>query len=116
MRVINGKYKKYRIKTINSRTTRPTTSQAKETWFNLLENYFFFENKVVLDLFAGSGQLGLEALSRGVEFCYFNDHNFVANQVIKTNMTNLRVTNYKIFCLSYEKCLQLIFKKSYCLI
>ena len=111
MRVISGKYKKYQIKTVKSLTTRPTTSQTKETFFNILDNYFFFENKMILDLFAGSGQLGLEALSRGASHCYFNDHNAVAIRIIESNMQKLHIENYHFFCLAYEKCLQIVAKK-----
>ena len=62
MRIIAGKFKGLNIKTINDPSTRPMMSRAREGIFNSLQNDF--NNSLVLDLFAGSGSLGIEALSR----------------------------------------------------
>lgn len=65
MRIISGKYKGRRIATPSNITARPTTDFAKEGLFNLLNNRIDFENIRVLDLFAGTGSIGVEFVSRG---------------------------------------------------
>lgn len=69
MRVIAGKAKGLKLKTIEGAATRPTTDRIKETLFNMLQPYM--ADCRFLDLFAGSGAIGIEALSRGAEFCVF---------------------------------------------
>ena len=64
MRIVSGKYKGLPLGNKNF-NARPTTDIAKEGLFNILNNYFFFENLRVLDLFAGTGSIGLEFASRG---------------------------------------------------
>ena len=73
MRIIGGIYKNRRVdfKNLN---IRPTTDFAKESLFNLLNNYYDFEKICVLDLFAGSGSMGIEALSRGAKYVTFIDN------------------------------------------
>ena len=75
MRVVAGKYSGKRLYSSKGRKTRPTTDRAKETLFNLLENSIKinFKDQNVLDIFAGSGALGIESLSRGANFCTFID-------------------------------------------
>ena len=65
MRIIGGKHSKKRIIAPSNLPVRPTTDMAKEALFNILDNYIYFEDVSVLDLFAGSGALGFEAASRG---------------------------------------------------
>ena len=69
MRVIAGERKGMPLKAVNGNTTRPTTDKVKESLFNILGP--FFNGGVVLDLFAGSGGLGIEALSRGMDQAIF---------------------------------------------
>ncbi|MBB5172197.1 16S rRNA (guanine(966)-N(2))-methyltransferase RsmD [Texcoconibacillus texcoconensis] len=69
MRVISGSEKGVKLKTLQGHTTRPTTDKVKEAMFNRIGPYFH-EGKV-LDLYAGSGGLGIEALSRGCDFAIF---------------------------------------------
>lgn len=69
MRVIAGKAKGLKLKTIEGMATRPTTDRIKETLFNMLQPYM--ADCRFLDLFAGSGAIGIEALSRGADFCVF---------------------------------------------
>ena len=83
MRIIAGTARSLPLKTIEGLETRPTTDKIKETLFNMLQNdvpgcYF-------LDLFAGSGQLGIEALSRGAEHCTFIDQDKGAIAIITAN-------------------------------
>ena len=63
MRIITGKAKGIKLDTLEGLDTRPTSERSKEAIFSMLQ--FEIEGRVVLDLFAGSGQMGLEALSRG---------------------------------------------------
>lgn len=65
MRIISGKYKGYRFKPYNGNNTRPTTDLAKEGLFNALENFMAIEGQNIIDIFAGTGNIGLEFLSRG---------------------------------------------------
>ena len=84
MRVITGSARGTRLETLDGLTTRPTTERIKEAVFSSLQ--FEIEGRRVLDLFAGSGQLGIEALSRGAALAVFIDQNAEAIQVVKSNL------------------------------
>ena len=71
MRVITGTARGRRLKELPGLETRPTTDKVKESMFNIIQ--FDIEGRTVLDLFSGTGQLGIEALSRGAERCTFVD-------------------------------------------
>lgn len=71
MRIISGKYAKRNLFTLKSQKTRPTSDKVKESLFNSLGQ--FFAGGEVLDLYAGSGALGIEAVSRGCEHAVLND-------------------------------------------
>lgn len=102
MRVISGRARGTKLKTIESMSTRPTLDRVKESLFNILQNDITEKN--VLDLFAGSGALGIEALSRGANKAYFSDSNPEAVKVIKENLTKTRLIDYsKVYNMSYEK-------------
>lgn len=102
MRVISGRARGTKLKTIESMSTRPTLDRVKESLFNILQNDITEKN--VLDLFAGSGALGIEALSRGADKAYFSDSNPEAVKVIKENLTKTRLIDYsKVYNMSYEK-------------
>ena len=94
MRVISGISRGTKLKTIESDTTRPTLDRVKESLFNILQNKI--KGTVVLDLFAGSGALGIEALSRGAQKAYFCDKNFEAIKVIKENLSKTRFLDKSI--------------------
>lgn len=96
MNVVAGKYKGRKLVTLEGDNTRPTLTRVKEDLFNIINNYFIFENKQVLDLFAGSGALGLEAISRGVGHVIFNDISNEARVVISTNLIGIDQTSYAI--------------------
>lgn len=76
MRVIAGKCRSLPLKTVPGRQTRPTTDRIKETLFNMLQPYL--PDARFLDLFAGSGAIGIEALSRGAERAWFVEQNKAA--------------------------------------
>lgn len=87
MRVIAGKYKRRNLKAVPGNKTRPTTDKNKENMFNLIGPYF--SGGYCLDLFAGSGGLGIEALSRGMDCLYSVDVSYPAYTVIKDNFDAL---------------------------
>ena len=102
LRIISGKYKGKKIKTCGLSTTRETTDRTKETIFNLIGQYF--DGGIALDLFAGSGSLGLEAISRGIRVCIFGDNNPKAIKTIEENVLSLKLekVEYKIIKNDYE--------------
>lgn len=84
MRVITGIARGRRLDTLPGEATRPTSEKVKESLFSAIQ--FDIEGRRVLDLFAGSGQLGIEALSRGASGCVFVDKNTDAVRVIRQNL------------------------------
>ncbi len=88
MRIITGSAKGIRLLTLEGDATRPTSERAKEALFSMIQ--FDIEGRRVLDLFAGSGQLGLEALSRGAEHCEFIDASGDAVSIVKKNIEKTR--------------------------
>jgi len=84
MRVITGTARGRKLKDLPGLDTRPTTDKVKESIFNIVQ--FDVEGRKVLDLFAGTGQLGIEALSRGAESCVFVDQSREAVKVIRENV------------------------------
>ncbi|WEG11685.1 16S rRNA (guanine(966)-N(2))-methyltransferase RsmD [Pullulanibacillus sp. KACC 23026] len=84
MRVISGSCKGRRLRAVPGQNTRPTTDKVKETMFNIIGP--FFEEGFVLDLYGGSGGLGIEALSRGMQKGVFVDHYGPAIETIKANL------------------------------
>lgn len=89
MRIITGSAKGMTIETIQGESTRPTAEKVKEALFSMIQ--FDIEGRRVLDLFAGSGQLGLEALSRGAEHCFFVDSSRECTEVIRRNVKKTRM-------------------------
>ena len=89
MRIISGKYKGREIKGHNIDGTRPTMDRVKESLFASIQNYV--KGSICLDLFAGSGGLGIEALSEGAQSCYFVDNNKIVIDILKKNLTSLKV-------------------------
>lgn len=84
MRVITGTARGRKLKDLPGLDTRPTTDKVKESIFNIVQ--FDVEGRRVLDLFAGTGQLGIEALSRGAEKCVFVDQSRAAAKVVAENL------------------------------
>lgn len=84
MRVITGEARGRKLITLEGEDVRPTTDRVKEGMFNIIQ--FDLEGAAVLDLFAGSGQLGIEALSRGAKHCTFVDASTKSIDVVKQNL------------------------------
>lgn len=95
MRLITGKFKGATIEAPKGLATRPTSDRVRQALFNVLEHgapAVDFEGLRVLDLFAGSGALGLEALSRGARFCLFIEDDANARAAIRRNVEALGLT------------------------
>jgi 16S rRNA (guanine(966)-N(2))-methyltransferase RsmD len=91
MRIISGKFKSRRIDFPKNRLTRPMTDRTKETLFNIVGSFVF--GKHVLDLYAGTGSLGLESLSRGAISATFVDQASWAQKVIEKNLASLGISH-----------------------
>jgi len=89
MRIIGGTLKGLRLNPPKNLPVRPTTDLAKEALFNILQNQIEFENIKVLDLFAGTGALGIEAVSRGAAFTLFVDNGAEARALLRNNVEAL---------------------------
>ena len=86
MRIITGSARGRRLLTLEGEDVRPTTERVKEALFSILQ--FQIEGRRVLDLFAGSGQLGLEALSRGAREAVFVDAGKEPISIVEKNLAN----------------------------
>lgn len=117
MKIIAGKLKGKRIITLQGLSTRPTLNRIKENIFNIMENYCYFEDKIVVDLFAGSGNLIIESLSRGAKFAFANDINKAACDIIRQNyfacnlqeQVKLSNLDYQIFSKTLTKACDIVF-------
>lgn len=107
MRIIAGSRRGKKLETLEGEHTRPTLERLKQAVFSAIQ--FELEGRYVLDLFAGSGQLGLEALSRGAAFCWFNDSSTPALAVVKKN---IKACNFekeaKETCIDYKMCVKML--------
>ena len=104
MRIIAGKYKGRKFDLPKDSLSRPTLDRIKENIFNIIN--FNIPNSVCLDLFAGSGALGLESLSRNAKEVYFIDEKNDNIKNIKSFLNNVNDSNGKCFCLDYEDALK----------
>lgn len=89
MRVISGHYRGRRLKSLSGSTIRPTADRVKEAMFNILAHAP--KCAKVLDLYAGSGALGIEAISRGAQSVVFVDDNHRALDVLRQNLTHCKI-------------------------
>jgi 16S rRNA (guanine966-N2)-methyltransferase len=89
MRVIAGRARRLQLKTPDGFDTRPTTDKTKETLFNILNPYL--ADSDFLDLFAGSGAIGIEALSRGAKYAAFAEDNKAALECIRANLRTTKL-------------------------
>lgn len=100
MRIITGTARGVKLATLEGETTRPTSERAKEAIFSMIQ--FDIEGRSVLDLFAGSGQMGLEALSRGAERATLVDQAKAPIAVINQNVQKTRLgENCRVVCADY---------------
>ena len=104
MKIISGKYKGRVLEGFDIAGTRPTMDRVKESLFAMIQSYL--EDATVLDLFAGSGNLGIEALSEGAKEIYLVDKNKKACQVIKRNVNKIGIEASDIFCGDYKSALK----------
>ena len=101
MRIVAGKYKSRIIKAPNGNNTRPSMDKTREAIFNVIN--FYLPNANVLDIFSGSGALGIEALSRGAKKVTFVDNNFKAVLTLKENLKSLNIfENVQIYQNDYK--------------
>ncbi|MDL2287721.1 16S rRNA (guanine(966)-N(2))-methyltransferase RsmD [Eubacteriales bacterium OttesenSCG-928-G02] len=115
MRIITGTARGTRLQTLEGENTRPTSEKVKEAIFSIIQ--FDLQDKRVLDLFGGSGQLALEALSRGAEFAVIADNSREATEIIKANaqktklMPKCRIvtTDWKDFVKNCKEQFSLVF-------
>lgn len=115
MRVITGSARGVRLLTPEGNKTRPTADRVKEGLFSIIQ--FEIEGRSVLDLFAGTGQLGIEALSRGAERAVFVDFSQPAVKLVKENIRRARVeekarvvqSDYESFLKSCRETFDIIF-------
>ena len=89
MRIITGKFKSRKLSSLDDKTVRPATDRVKSTIFNMLQNRLRLGGADVLDLFAGSGNLGFEALSRGAKHVVFVDDSNNVLGIVKKNAEHL---------------------------
>ena len=104
MRIIGGTARGRAFKTREGNGTRPTDSRARETLFNMVAARVLEAR--VLDLYAGSGGLGLEALSRGAASCVFIEQNAVAARIIKENLKALKFEDAQVWTANVSTALQ----------
>lgn len=110
MRVVAGTLKGRSIKAVKGTNTRPTTDKVKENIFNIIGPYF--DGGLALDLFGGSGNLGIESLSRGIDRVIFVDRETIAINTIKENVKDLRIEDrVEIYRNDYFRALKALVKR-----
>ena len=103
MRIISGIYKGRTIHGYNIDGTRPTQERIKESLFGMIQSQL--RNQIVLDLFAGTGNLGFEALSNGSMACIFVDVNPKCTECIKKTVKSFQIPNAEIYTMDYKQAL-----------
>lgn len=107
MRIISGKARGTKLYTLDGMNTRPTLDRVKESIFNIIQNEI--DGAKVLDLFAGSGAIGLEFLSRGAKEAVLCDKSKEAIEVIRKNINKIHMEEKtKVFNTDFETCLEKI--------
>ncbi|AQL56387.1 16S rRNA (guanine(966)-N(2))-methyltransferase RsmD [Abyssicoccus albus] len=89
MRIISGDYKGIQLDALKNNNTRPTSDKVKESMFNIISQDVI-SDRICLDLFAGSGGLGIEAISRGAARVFFIDGSYPAIKIIQQNINKLK--------------------------
>jgi len=93
MRIIGGEYRSRPLKSLPGLDLRPTSDRLRETLFNVLVASATLEGSVWLDLFAGTGAVGIEAISRGAKSVYFVESNRKHARLIRENLQSLKITD-----------------------
>jgi 16S rRNA (guanine(966)-N(2))-methyltransferase RsmD len=104
MRIIAGKYRGRNLKA--GEAFRPTSDRVRETLFNILQSQI--ENTVFVDAFAGSGAVGIEALSRGASLVFFAETNKKALQILESNLSFCEEGQWRIYTLTVLKALDVV--------
>ena len=105
VRVISGSARGLKLNTPGDDRVRPTTDRVKESMFNIVQDWVY--DSQVLDLFAGSGALGIEALSRGASQAVFCDNSLDSIKIIKSNIEQARVVDRsQIVSGDFKRCLR----------
>ena len=105
MRVISGTARGTKLNSIDELTTRPTLDRVKESLFNIINSKI--DDSIVLDLFSGSGAIGIEFLSRGCRTAYLCDNSNKAINMIRQNLEKTRLQeNAEVVNKDYKRCLQ----------
>ncbi len=111
MKIISGEFKGRTIKGFDIEGTRPTMDRVKESLFGTIQNYL--DGAVVLDLFAGTGNLGFEALSNRAKYCYFNDKNIKCCKLIDNTIKDFNIDERsKCLNMHYNKALKFFIDNS----
>ncbi len=110
MRVIAGKYKYRQLSLPKKLHFRPILSSVRENLFNTLHFRINWAEAIVADVFAGSGILGIESLSRGAQFCYFNDLNHLNTKHLNLNLAKFAVQNAQVDNLNHRQFLNQLFQ------
>ena len=105
MRIISGSHKGRKIHPPNNLPVRPTTDMAKESLFNILSNRYFFENKSVLDLFSGTGNISFEFCSRGIKDVTSVDNNIKCVSYISEQAKEFGfdISTFQSDCIEYVR-------------
>ena len=109
MRIISGKYRSLVLAEFKGEDIRPTADRVKESLFNIIS--FKVAGARALDLFCGSGGLGLECLSRGAEFVHFNDVSPASIAVLNKNLARIREKNFRVTTTDFSLCLAAVKEK-----
>lgn len=108
MRIISGKYKGKKLEGFDIDGTRPTMDRVKESLFAMIQNDI--KDSICLDLFAGSGSLGIEALSCGAKECYFVDNNKKVINVLEKNVKGIE--NAYLIKNDFQKAIEYLSQKN----
>lgn len=109
MKVISGRYKGRNILGYDIDGTRPTMDRVKESLFAMIQDYI--SDSVVLDLFSGSGNLGIEALSQGAKYAYLVDKNYKACSVMKQNLRNIGIDEAEVLSMDFKQAMKYLYEK-----
>ncbi|MBR3254730.1 MAG: 16S rRNA (guanine(966)-N(2))-methyltransferase RsmD [Clostridia bacterium] len=112
MRVISGKCRGTKLYTLEGNNTRPTLDRVKESLFNIIN--FEINDCIFLDLFAGSGAIGIEAASRGAKKVYMSENNKEAVKIVNKNIEKTKLQDViTLYNMDFEKCIKDMLKDKF---